>query len=443
MPEHQKHGGVQHEHNYQEIDPMSVHHADNHGDSQSADPSGELSKIGFYCLISSMTFLACFTTLYAIPVIKKLIGNRQFCCNSCHQQLITQLLSCVGAGALLGLAMIDILPELREKISSIPKERAYAGSHSAHAESSSRHSDFHSEEEESRFFSDHYPLAELGMLISTFIVAILDVFIQRCFQFTCDQFDCHRDCPTKPKIRIESGSSTSSRDSSSVQTDSETQFLKETSDNEFLPQRRPVTKPIIGKITKIIAGLSLHSVLTGMSIGMRDSNEHMIAGIIGIIPHKVAVLIILSTLTLEINRISRFVHITIFSAALPVGILISIGVSKLPEGLFVCSLEALGCGAVFYVAVLEMLPDSLEGGWTVLKYLTVLAGIGIMAIIQASHSHSHGSHDDHHFGHATIGHVVFDGKAFDSSGADFFEGFSVSANEDIIPVVDIGNQSAT
>jgi hypothetical protein len=107
---------------------------------------------------------------YAIPIIKKLIGNRKFCCSSCHQQLITQLLSCVGAGALLGLAMIDILPELREKISSIPKE-------SAHAESSSSHSDFHSED--SGFFSDHYPLAELGMLISTFIVAILDVFIQR------------------------------------------------------------------------------------------------------------------------------------------------------------------------------------------------------------------------------------------------------------------------
>ena len=47
----------------------------------------------------------------------------------------------------------------------------------------------------------------------------------------------------RPKIRIESGSSTSSRDSSSVQTDSETQFLKEEkSENEFLPQRRTVTK---------------------------------------------------------------------------------------------------------------------------------------------------------------------------------------------------------
>ena len=61
---------------------------------------------------------------------------------------------------MLGLAMIDILPELREKISSIPKEYTYA-SESAHTESSSRHSDFHSEEEESGFFSDHYPLGLL------------------------------------------------------------------------------------------------------------------------------------------------------------------------------------------------------------------------------------------------------------------------------------------
>ena len=77
-----------------------------------------------------------------------------------YKQLITQLLSCVGAGALLGLAMIDILPELREKISSIPKEYTHAeSSQSAHADS--HHSDFHSEEE-SGFFSDHYPL---GMFI--------------------------------------------------------------------------------------------------------------------------------------------------------------------------------------------------------------------------------------------------------------------------------------
>ena len=86
-----------------------------------------------------------------------------------NKQLITQLLSCIGAGALLGLAMIDILPELREKISRVPKESNHHGSSHIHS----------GEEEESGFFSDHYPLAELGMLISTFLVAILDVFIQR------------------------------------------------------------------------------------------------------------------------------------------------------------------------------------------------------------------------------------------------------------------------
>ena len=70
----------------------------------------------------------------------------------------------------------------------------------------------------------------------------------------------------------------------------------------------------------------------------------------------------------------------------------------------------------------------------------MLAGIGIMAIIQASHSHSHGGgHDDHHFVQAAQRIVM----SIDSSGADYFEGFSVQAtNEDLIPIVDIGNQSA-
>ena len=59
--------------------------------------------------------------------------------------------------------MIDILPELREKISSIPKEYTHAGSsHSAHAESSSRHSDFHPEEEESGFLDTVNPISVLN-----------------------------------------------------------------------------------------------------------------------------------------------------------------------------------------------------------------------------------------------------------------------------------------
>ena len=90
-------------------------------------------------------------------------------------------------------------------------------------------------------------------------------------------------------------------------------------------ENQPQNKPIIGKITKIIIGLLLHSILTGMSIGMRDTEDEILAGLLAIIPHKLTVLIVLSTMTLEINRISRFVHILLFSIAMPIGFLLSIG----------------------------------------------------------------------------------------------------------------------
>ena len=111
----------------------------------------------------------------------------------------------------------------------------------------------------------------------------------------------------------------------------------------------------------------MNSVLTGMSIGMVDSKDQLIAGLIALVPHKVAVLILLSTMTLEINQMSRFIHITVFSMALPSGIMLSLIVSKIEDGMVLCGFEALGCGAVFYVAIIEMLPNSLEGDWKILK----------------------------------------------------------------------------
>ena len=100
---------------------------------------------------------------------------------------------------------------------------------------------------------------------------------------------------------------------------------------------------------------------------MVDSKDQLIAGLIALIPHKVAVLILLSTMTLEINQMSRFIHITVFSMALPSGIMLSLIVSKIEDGMVLCGFEALGCGAVFYVAIIEMLPNSLEGDWKILK----------------------------------------------------------------------------
>ena len=146
------------------------------------------------------------------------------------------------------------------------------------------------------------------MLASTFFVAIVDNWIHQFCEFIFKR--------TKPQMT----------------TDSE-QHLVSNSINPSLSSslesqevgNQPQNKPIIGKITKIIIGLLLHSILTGMSIGMRDTEDEILAGLLAIIPHKLTVLIVLSTMTLEINRISRFVHILLFSIAMPIGFLLSIG----------------------------------------------------------------------------------------------------------------------
>ena len=145
------------------------------------------------------------------------------------------------------------------------------------------------------------------MLTSTFLVAIFDNLIQHLCEFTFKR--------RRPQTT----------------TDSEEQLVNNSvnpslaSSLETQEGGNRQNKPIIGKITKIIIGLLLHSILTGMSIGMRDTEDEILAGLLALIPHKLTVLIVLSTMTLEINRISRFIHILLFSIALPIGFLLSIG----------------------------------------------------------------------------------------------------------------------
>ena len=56
-----------------------------------------------------------------IPLLSNLKKNSNR--NSAKKQLVNQLLNCLGAGVLLGLVLLDILPELRESIASITTEK--------------------------------------------------------------------------------------------------------------------------------------------------------------------------------------------------------------------------------------------------------------------------------------------------------------------------------
>ena len=73
-----------------------------------------LNQVSYYCTVSFIFFVLCVTLLYSIPVISKCCQKRKT--GTRRRQLINELISCVGGGALLGLALLDVLPELRERI---------------------------------------------------------------------------------------------------------------------------------------------------------------------------------------------------------------------------------------------------------------------------------------------------------------------------------------
>ena len=53
---------------------------------------------------------------------------------------------------------------------------------------------------------------------------------------------------------------------------------------------------------------------------MVSSQDALIAGVIALAPHKIAVILLLSTMLLDIKPASRFLHIILFSSALPLGL---------------------------------------------------------------------------------------------------------------------------
>ena len=153
---------------------------------------------------------------------------------------------------------------------------------------------------------------------------------------------------------------------------------------------------------------------------MVSSKADLMAGIIALLPHKIAVLLLLSTMLLEIKSYSRLLHIIAFSSALPlgkdqnwralthwkyvinvvkfkfwtqVGIIISgLVTASVHSPWILISLEALGSGAVFYVSCFEMLPEAFQGDWKILKCIFTIIGVSIIAILQIFHSDEHDGH---------------------------------------------------
>jgi len=311
--------------------------------------SGEIS-FGDNAVAAGVLFVFCFVMLFMLPVICHCLRRRDVLRNVGSGELLSKLASASGGGALLGLALFDVCPELRERI------------------------DLESE----------YPLAEVLMIAATFLVAIVDNVIQQCFIG-------HAHSHSTKKSRLESRAQLLGDPNLD---DEESQMSSEISSIRFaVPEVEEASAN--SKVTKLIIGLSLHSCLTGISIGMVSSREDLVTGVMALLPHKTAVLLLLSSMLVKVDRMKRCVHVAIFSSALPLGILIAGIVSQQTDDKWVMvTLEAIGAGAVFHVAMIEMLPEALSGDRRIIKLFFAAFGAAIIAILQVFHSHEEG--EEHH-----------------------------------------------
>jgi len=90
---------------------------------------------------------------------------------------------------------------------------------------------------------------------------------------------------------------------------------------------------------------------------------------------------------------NRLLHIIAFSSALPLVLIISgLVTASVHSPWILMSLEALGYGAVFYVACFELLPEAFQVDLKILKCIFNIIGVSIIAILQIFHSDKHDGH---------------------------------------------------
>ncbi|CAG5083873.1 Oidioi.mRNA.OKI2018_I69.PAR.g10488.t1.cds [Oikopleura dioica] len=310
--------------------------------------------------ITSM-FLFCAGILVILPLVdsclrkkkKDLEKNGKKTEKSCPSINFTDLASAAGGGALFSLALVDLVPELAEKVEAV--------------------------------YDKHYPLHQFLFICGIFFVAIVDDITQKivgCF------ISANKRRPSCRNLLSESNESEAALSDSSGSTDSmelrAVRFQIEEPD-ENAPTR---------KAMKLIIGLSIHSCLTGLTVGMMG--EGLQTGLIALIPHKAAVLFLLSSMLIDVPKGPRTALIITFSAALPLGLIAAAIVSSSTTDTWtIIILEAIGAGAVMQVAIFEMLPDALSKPHRLMKIFTAFLGALVIAFMQTTHA-EHGEHGEEH-----------------------------------------------
>jgi len=156
----------------------------------------------------------------------------------------------------------------------------------------------------------------------------------------------------------------------------------------------------------LMIALSIHSVLEGVVLGIQDSEASTLSLMIAILTHKPVETLFLGIIMAKegVNLSTHIVLVTILSIVTPTGICIGLALDHLTDlsDEIIASFSAIAAGTFLYISTNEIISEEFHGATSasqrVIKFVSLLAGLGfIMAIrIGVSDDHGHSGHEGEH-----------------------------------------------
>ncbi|PIK33898.1 putative zinc transporter ZIP1-like [Apostichopus japonicus] len=281
-------------------------------------------------------------------------------------QHVLGALNSFAGGVFLATCLLDLLPEAREAIDE--------------------------NEIEVEFFKD-YPLAELGVIFGVVLLLITELCIERCTQKFLDRQDecatlaydpCH--CIATQNEGVDRLEPT---DEIGVESTPESPLMKPLNDDDE-PSNHPDKRPSISfRMLALVIALSFHSIFDGLAIGLQSNLQSLLEVFVAISVHKSVFAFSLGIRLSETRKCTDdpvYLYLFGFAAATPIGITVGILIEHLATGLpgghiIVGILQSLATGTLMYVTFFEILPEELRFKGSLLRFLSLFFGVGIIAFL--------------------------------------------------------------
>jgi len=277
-------------------------------------------------------------------------------------RLVISFASCFAGGVFIGACMLDLIPDVEEKIGDVLTElqRDY-------------NVDF------------DYPLAQFIIVLGFFMILTIE---QTVLYF---QESWMADSERQPLLRSSDSDSGGHNDYASIERQDSLTGLSnqvhhaDDGHGDHAHISHGVFEHSSLRSILLLLALSLHSIFEGLAIGLQEQSHNLISIFLAVILHKAVMAFSLglniaqSSLSVKAFIISNI----IFSAASPVGLAIGIAVSdlpsSLPQNIANGILQGISGGTFLYITFFEVLPHELNVPTNRLwKVLFVILGFSVI-----------------------------------------------------------------